>query len=340
MSGVGGLGLTAFLGERDTHRGRFLAERVVDLLAGAGLEAAVLLRGAEGFGPRHLRRTDRLLSSSEDLPIVVSGVGEAEPVERAAAEIAEIAGDRPVALHDVVLFDATDPLEPGANWPAGPWVRSTIHVGRDRRIGGRPAYEAVVTRLRASGVEGASVLLGVDGILSGERRKGSFLSRNADVPALVISVGDIETIARGLSSVRALPGERVVTVEEAHVCKSAGSPLAPDPEIPRRDELIRLTLHSSEQAHVGGRPVHVEAIRALRAAGAAGATTVRGIWGFDGGHAPHGDSLRSLRRRVPAVTFVVDGPAESRRWLEVLDELTPGRGMITSERLVPAVRPR
>ncbi len=304
------------------------------------MEAGLLMRGVEGFGSKHLRRTDRLLTLSEDLPIVVSGVGEAEAVERAASAIDEIVGERPVTLNDLVLFDATDPLEPDRNWPAGPWVRSTIHVGRGRRIGGRPAYEAVVTRLRAAGVEGATVLLGVDGILGGQRRRAGFFSRNPDVPAVVVSIGSLDAIERGLSSVRALPGERIVTVENAHVCKSAGSRLDPDAAIPRRDELIRLTLHSSEQVHVGGRPVHVETVRALRAAGAAGATAMRGIWGFDGSAPPHGDSLLSLRRRVPTITTVVDGPAESRRWLDLLDELTPSRGLITSERLTPALSRR
>jgi PII-like signaling protein len=340
VSGERGLGLTACLGERDRAGGAFLAERVIDELRAAGLEAAVLMRGVEGFGAKHLRRTDRLLSLSEDLPIVVSGVGETDAVERAAATVAEIVGEPPVTVRGAVILAATDRLEPDRNWPGGPWLKATINVGRGRRIGGLPAYEAVVTRLRAAGAEGATVLLGVDGILGGERRRAGFLSRNLDVPAQVISVGSAETIARGLSSVRALPGERLVTVQEAHVCKNGGGRLEPDRAIPGRDELIRLTLYSSEQAHVGGRPVHIEAVRALRASGAVGATSMRGIWGFDGSNPPHGDRLRNVRRRVPTVTFVVDDPERSRRWLEIFDELTPSRGLITSERVRPAGRRR
>lgn len=97
----------------------------------------------------------------------------------------------------------------------------------------------------------------------------------------------------------------------------------------------KLTLYSSEQAHFEGRPVHVEAIRRLREAGADGATALRGVWGFDGRHAPHGDTFRSLRRRVPTLTTAVDTPPRAREWLAILDELTPERGLITSE-LVPA----
>ena len=97
----------------------------------------------------------------------------------------------------------------------------------------------------------------------------------------------------------------------------------------------KLTLYSSEQVHVGGRPVHVEAVRRLRAASADGATALRGVWGFEGRHAPHGDRLGSLRRRVPTLTVVIDSPARTRDWLATLDEITPDRGLITSE-IVPA----
>ena len=76
-------------------------------------------------------------------------------------------------------------------------------------------------------------------------------------------------------------------------------------------------------------------MRRLRAASADGATALRGVWGFDGRHAPHGDRLGSLRRRVPTLTVVIDAPARIRDWLEILDELTPERGLITSE-IVPA----
>ena len=49
-------------------------------------------------------------------------------------------------------------------------------------------------------------------------------------------------------------------------------------------------------------------IRRLRSAGISGTTTLRGIWGFHGDHAPHGDRLLQLGRHVPTVTIVIDTP--------------------------------
>jgi hypothetical protein len=45
----------------------------------------------------------------------------------------------------------------------------------------------------------------------------------------------------------------------------------------------------------------LEIIRRLCASRAAGATSLRGIWGFHGDHAPHGDRPLRLRRGVPVV---------------------------------------
>ena len=38
---------------------------------------------------------------------------------------------------------------------------------------------------------------------------------------------------------------------------------------------------------------------------------------------------------VPTLTVVIDSPARTRDWLAILDEITPDRGLITSE-IVPA----
>ena len=87
----------------------------------------------------------------------------------------------------------------------------------------------------------------------------------------------------------------------------------------------------------GAKHLHVELIRRLRAAGAGGATCLRGIWGYHGDHAPHGDKLLALRRRVPVVTVIVDEPERVRRWFDIVSEVTAESGLVTSER-VPAAR--
>jgi len=78
-------------------------------------------------------------------------------------------------------------------------------------------------------------------------------------------------------------------------------------------------------------------MRRLRQEQAAGATALRGIWGFQGDHAPHGERLWTMRRRVPVLTVAVDTPEKAGRLLEVVDEVTADAGLVTSE-TVPAYR--
>jgi PII-like signaling protein len=207
-----------------------------------------------------------------------------------------------------------------AHGPVEEPSKLTLYVGRRARLDGKPAYVALTERLRAHGVAGATVLLGVDGTVDGERRRARFLARNVDVPMMLIAVGDGGPIGATLAE---LDGP-LATLERIRVLKRDGERFAEPHTAPN----VKLMVYGSEQDR------HEELVRRLRAAGAAGATTVRGVWGFHGDHAPHGDRLVQLRRRVPSVTIVIDDP--QRTW-PIVDELTAVRGLVTSE-LVPTAR--
>jgi PII-like signaling protein len=90
-------------------------------------------------------------------------------------------------------------------------------------------------------------------------------------------------------------------------------------------------IYTSEVVRHQGQPVHRAIVRRLRSAGLSGATTLRGIWGFHGDHAPHGDRLLQLGRHVPAVTIVIDTPERIARAYSVIDDLTSERGLVTCE---------
>jgi PII-like signaling protein len=96
-------------------------------------------------------------------------------------------------------------------------------------------------------------------------------------------------------------------------------------------------VYTSEAVKHRGQPVHRAIVRRLRSAGISGATTQRGIWGFHGDHAPHGDRLLQLGRHVPAVTIVVDTQDRIATAFSVIDELTTERGLVTCE-TIPALR--
>jgi PII-like signaling protein len=311
------LRLTVYSGERERAGEGLLGDALFDDFDRHDVHTSVLLRGVEGFGLRHHLRTDRLLTLSEDLPLVAVALDERARIE---AVLEELPG--PVGRGLVTLEPAQTSLG-----PEGGDVKLTVYLHRHQRVAGAPAFAVACDVLHRHGVAGATALLGVDGTVEGSRRRARFLSANADVPMMVVAVGDAEPIAGALDELDRSLGTPLTTFEPVRVCKRDGETLAH----PGGEGLQRLTLYSSESATVGGHAVHHELIRRLRQEGARGATSLRGIWGYHGDHAPHGDRLLQLRRRAPIITTVVDEADRVAAWFEIADELTSERGLVTAE---------
>ena len=334
------LKLTTYFGERDRADGVFLADALLDLCERQGVQVSVLVRGTEGFGLKHRLQSQRLLTLSEDLPVVTVAVDAAERIRALLPEVVARTGDGLVTLERARML--TGGLEAGALDGSHDATKLTLYVGRHERAGGRPAHLAVVDLLHRRGIAGATVLLGVDGTVGGERRRARFLAGNADVPVMIISVGDGDRIAAVLPEIAALLPRPIATLEDVQVCKRDGRLLSPPRRWPERDASglgvwQKLMVYASEQARHEGRPLYLELVRRLRAAGAAGATALRGVWGYHGDHVPHGDRFWALARRVPVVTVIVDTPERTQAWFEIVDELTAETGLVTSE-MVPALR--
>jgi PII-like signaling protein len=330
------LKLTVYFGESDRLGHRLLSDELLDLFERRDVRAAVLLRAVEGFGVKHRLRSDRFLSLSEDLPLVAVAVDERSRIDALLPDVSERLGGGLITLERARI--AGEGVAAAA-LPGGQ-TKLTIYLGRDERVRGRPAYLEVVDHLHRSGLAGATVLLGVDGMTHHRRQRARFFSRNAAVPLMLISVGSDETVNAALAGLSGLVEDPIVTIERVHVSKRDGVLLAEPAPLPDRDDAglgiwQKLMVYVAEQARHHGHPLYPQLVRRLRLEGASGATALRGIWGFSGDHPPHGDRLLALRRQVPVVTTIVDTPERIRRWFAIVDELTDEAGLVTSE-MVPA----
>jgi PII-like signaling protein len=302
------LKLTTYFGERERIGNRFVADALLDIFERHGVQMSVLLRGAEGFGVKHHLRSDLLLTLSEDLPMVSVAVDEPARIEGLLDEVMAL------GRHGLVTLERAG----GAGADLHEEVKLTVYAGRQEGV-------AVCDLLHRHGIACATVLLGVDGTAHGERRRARFFARNAQVPMMVVAVGSGPRIAAVLPELEG----RLLTLERVRVCKRDGRSLgAPGQDGP----LEKLTVYASDH--------HAELVRRLRAGGARGVTCVRGVWGFHGDHAPHGDRLLQLRRRVPLVTVIVDTPEGIARSFAVVDEATRQSGLVTSEIVPRSLWPR
>ncbi len=334
------LKLTSYFGERHRSGDRFLADALLDLFERREVATSILLRGGEGFGLKHHLRSDRLLTLSEDLPVVAVAVDERRRIELLADEVLSLKRTGLVTLERARLLSGRIGVASLAE-ERGEGTKLTVYLGRQEQTDGKPAFIAVCDLLHRRGLAGASVLLGVDGTAYGIRRRARFFSGNADVPLMVIAVGDGAQIAEVLPDLGAILPAPLMTLERVRLCKRDGDLLTHPQELPEVDEQglgmwQKLMIYSSEQAKYRGEPQHRLIVRRLRAEGLRGATVLRGIWGFHGDHPPHGDRFFQLRRRVPVITIVIDSPPRIADAFKVIDEATQERGLVTSE-LIPAL---
>lgn len=332
---------TAYFGERQRDKQRFFADDLLDLFESHEIATSIMLRGISGFGLRHHLRTDQSLTLSEDPPVVAMAVDTAERIEEMAQRAAQLQQRGILTLERSRLVRETIG-RPDLPEQFNEATKLTIYIGRHERVYRVPAFIAVCDLLRRRGIAGASVFVGVDGTIHGQRERAHFFDRNLEVPTMIMVVGSGRLIDQVLPELGALLRRPLITVERVRVCKRDGELIERPHALPNVDARglgmwQKMMVYTSESHLHDGEPIHRELVRRLRASPVARGTTVlRGIWGFHGDHDPHGDRLLQFGRRVPVTTIVVDTPEHIAQSFDIVDELTTTHGLVTTE-MVPAL---
>jgi len=333
------LKLTSYFTERQRAGSQFLAESMLDLFADRGIAASVMLRGIAGFGHRGFISSDETLTLSEDPSVTIEAIDIAATIGDLADEVTEMTSGGLVTLQRARLLGS----DPVVSLPDGDnEIKLTMYIGRNRRINGSPAFYAICELLHRHHFAGVTVLIGVDGIVHGMRRRAHFFGRNLDVPLMIIAVGGAEQVQSVMLALTAMPHRPLITSERIQVCKRDGQVVAPPTMLPAHDSQGRplwqkLVVHTTEATLHGRVPIHRALVRRLSESGVTtGATVVRGVWGFHGDHEPHGDRLIQFGRQVPVLTIIIDTPERISRSFGIVDELTGTHGLVTCE-TVPAL---
>ena len=272
-----------YFGERDRAGDRFLADALRRRLRPPrAARPACVLRGDEGFGAKQHLRTDRLLTLSEDLPLVAVAVDARERDRGGAARrAARSRVDGLVTLERARLLD-----RPRRRAPAGcRGAKLTVYVGRQERAGGgRPSSPSSTCCTAAA---------------SPARRccSASTAPRTASAGARASSARNAERAADGgrggrrrrasprrCRELAALLARPLVTLERVRVCKRDGSgwPTAALPGATRAAWRLAEAhgLRRRAGRHGGGRCTRARAPaargrarRARRRCAASGATT-------------------------------------------------------------------
>jgi PII-like signaling protein len=96
--------LTVLVGETDQWHHKPLYTEIVHRAHAAGLAGATVLRGIEGFGASQHVHTTRILSLSEDLPVAIIIVDDAERIGAFLPQLDELITEGLVVLDDVEVI--------------------------------------------------------------------------------------------------------------------------------------------------------------------------------------------------------------------------------------------
>ena len=334
------LKLTSYFAARQRIGQQYLADAMLDLFADRGVAHSVMLHGIAGFGQNRQIRSDESLTLADDPAMQISAIDTAATINALATGVADMTSSGLITVESVRPLD-DDPA--GASMPEGAeQIKLTMHIGRNRRIDGRNAYEVICELLHGHHFVGACVLLGVDGTFRGERRRAHFFGSNRDVPLLIVAIGSSDAVRRVTPDLADLPHRPLITTERVQVCKRDGQLLSRPTVLPHHDGQghplwQQLVIHTSESTRYHGVPIHRALIKQLWKSGTSGgATVLRGVWGFHGAHKPHGDKLIQFGRQVPVLTVIVDTPDGIARSFDIVDKLTGTHGLVTCE-TVPAL---
>jgi PII-like signaling protein len=101
-----GTGLLAriYIGESDTWHGRPLYEAIIHMLRERGLAGATVLRGIEGFGAKQHLHTTRILSLSQDLPILIEIVDQEDRLRAVLPELDAMVADGLITVERVEVI--------------------------------------------------------------------------------------------------------------------------------------------------------------------------------------------------------------------------------------------
>lgn len=106
LSGIA-LRMTIFVGETDQVHHRPLYTEIVHRAHARGLAGATVLHGCEGYGATSRIHTTRILSLTEDLPMVILIVDRPDKIRDFLPEVEELVSEGLVILDEVEVIRYT-----------------------------------------------------------------------------------------------------------------------------------------------------------------------------------------------------------------------------------------
>jgi PII-like signaling protein len=190
-----------YVSEDRQYHGNALYAAILDFLFYRGVAGATVIRGISGFGADHHLHTTRILRLTEDLPIKIEFIEEAEKVQALLPKLFEMAGTGLIDVQDTEIIKPAGPSKgqprPSPEPPLkieGKAKLMRIYVGAQDEWKDKPLHRALIESLRANDIAGVTIYEGIAGY-GANRRMHKERAFSKDRP-IMLSVVDSEAKIR------------------------------------------------------------------------------------------------------------------------------------------------
>jgi len=221
--------VTVYVGEDVHYHGEPLYLAVLNYLFYRGVSGATVTKGVAGFGAHHRMRTARILELSENLPIKIEFVEQADRLDAVLPKLVQMVGAGLVEIQETIVVTASgrpdEAPAPAHVALAGRAKLMQIFIGESDRWRGKPLADAIVESLRTNDIAGVTVYRGIAGYGAHRRfHRGKRLSLSSDQP-IILSVVDEEARIRAyLPVLEEMVEEGLVVLSDVDVIKYTHRP--------------------------------------------------------------------------------------------------------------------
>ena len=217
--------VTIYINEDTRYHTGPLWSAVYEFLQHKRVSGATVLRPIEGFGAHHHTHSFRMEATMEHMPIRIEFVDTAERVEDVLPNLYDMVRDGLIEVQDTTIVrdvkeeDAErEPHHHAEERATAKMMR--IFLGEGDQSEGQPLYDAIVKRLRALDIAGATVYRGILGYgLKGRTHKEHLLSLHPDLPIMISVIDSEAKIETAIGAVSEMLSDGLIVLSDAEVIR-------------------------------------------------------------------------------------------------------------------------
>jgi len=216
--------LTVYVDEKDKFHHKPVYEVVIDLLYRKKIVGVSVFRGIAGYGTDGVIHTSKMLELSTDLPVKIEAVDAADKIDSVLPDIYQVVDKGLVEVADTNVIKCCRQEEPAKESEhmklEGKARMLRVIVSEDDEWEGEPLYEAIVKRLIAEDIAGATVYKAIAGYGPHRRyHKMKRLAGKGELPVLITVVDTEANIDRVVPILDDLVGEGIVILSDVNVIR-------------------------------------------------------------------------------------------------------------------------